>query len=304
MRSRSHLSLIIIILPLLVLACLLNACQAAAVEVQQTIPENTATQTIPSEPTQTTSTPTVEASLTICTESGTILNYSLKDSELLNEPLYFNVYLPPCYDSQSSEPYPVIYLLHGQEQDGPFWQELGIQTVADDLILNRQRQPFLIIMPVEEYYYRSTENNRYPDAILTELLPWAEQNLPVCSERACRAIGGVSRGAAWAVRLAFATPDVFSALGAHSLPLFNGDLEALPEWIDAIPPEDIPRIYVDVGSTDPAVKDASAFEEELNALGVAHEWHLNSGRHNTEYWAEQLPAYLEWYTQSWIEEIN
>jgi len=288
---------------LLVLTCLLNACQAAAVEVQQTIPENTTTPIPTVEPMQPASTPMTEAPLTACDEGGSIQSFTL-ESKLLNDSISYTVYFPPCYDPQSSEPYPVIYLLHGQEQDGTFWQELGLQAAADDLILNRQRQPFLIIMPVEEHYYRSTENNRYPDAILTELLPWVEENFPLCSERACRAIGGVSRGAAWAMRLAFANPDVFSALGAHSLPLFNGDLEALPEWIDTIPQESIPRIYVDVGSTDPAVKDASAFEEELNVLGVAHEWHLNSGRHNTEYWAEQLPAYLEWYTQPWLEETN
>jgi S-formylglutathione hydrolase FrmB len=84
--------------------------------------------------------------------------------------------------------------------------------------------------------------------------------------------------------------------------LFNGDIEDLPDWVDAIPDGNLPRIYADVGSSDPAVKDAYAFEQALNALGVAHEWHLNSGRHNEDYWAEQLPDYLAWYTLAWLEE--
>lgn len=302
MRSRSHLSQTFILIILVVFAILFYACRAVPVEPQITdaVPE-TATSTEP--PIPPTATTTVEALPEHCGQSGMLASYAL-ESELLNDTLAFTVYFPPCYDPRSSEPYPVIYLLHGQQQDGPFWQELGIQAAADELILDQKRQPFLIIMPVEEYYFRSPENNRYPDAILTELLPWVEESFPLCSERDCRAIGGVSRGAAWAVRLAFANPDTFSALGVHSLSLFNGDLEKLPEWINAISRDELPHIYVDVGGTDPAVKDAYAFEEALNALGVEHEWHLNTGRHNTEYWAAQLPAYLDWYTQFWIEEIN
>jgi len=234
-----------------------------------------------------------------CEQSGTIQSFNLS-SELLNDSLSFNIYFPPCYDPYAAIPYPVIYLLHGQEQDAFLWQDLYIQAVADDLILAQHRLPFLIVMPNERYYFRSAENNRYPDAVLEELLPWVETNLPACAEKECRAIGGVSRGASWAVRLALRNWDIFGALGAHSMPLFNGDLDSLPDWLSAIPSADLPRIYADVGSTDPAVKDASAFEQTLNSQGIPHEWHLNSGRHNETYWAEQLPTYLAWYTLPWM----
>ncbi len=302
MRTRSHLPQTVKIHLMGIVFSLLYACQAVPAEPQTTavVTETVTATLVPEQPTATTAAEILQQR---CNESGTLASYSI-ESDLLRDTIAFTVYLPPCYDPQPAEPYAVIYLLHGQQQDGPFWQGLGIQAAADELILDHNRQPFLIIMPVEEYYFRSPVNNRYPDAILTELLPWVEQNLPVCSTRECRAIGGVSRGAAWAVRLAFANPGTFSALGAHSLPLFNGDLEVLPQWIEAIPSEELPRIYADVGNTDPAVKDAYAFEEALNALGVEHEWHLNSGRHNDEYWKTQLPAYLDWYTRLWNEEIN
>ena len=236
-----------------------------------------------------------------CEENGTIQTFDLS-SELLNDTLSFNVYFPPCYDPNSAEPYPVIYLLHGQEQDASLWQDINIQAAADELILHQSRQPFLIVMPVERYYFRSSENNRYPDALMQELLPWVESNLPACAERECRAIGGISRGGAWATRLAFQNWDVFGALGAHSTPLFNGDLEELSDWLDAIPSGSLPRIYIDVGSTDPAVKEAYAFEQALNVLGVPHEWRLNTGRHNETYWAEHIYEYLSWYTSAWMKE--
>lgn len=278
---------------------LLMGCASPAQTAVQTPTEELPTSTVQL------ATPTEDAAGTqhLCERSGTIQSFNLA-SDLLNDTLSFDIYFPPCYDPHTTTPYPLIYLLHGQEQDASMWQDIGIQAAADALILAQSRQPFLIVMPVEQYYFRSSENNHYPDAILQELLPMIESNLPVCAERECRAIGGVSRGGAWAVRLALSNWDVFGALGAHSIPLFNGDLDSLPDWLSAIPLADLPRIYADVGSTDPAVKEAYAFEQELNALGVPHEWHLNSGRHNETYWAEQLPAYLAWYTLPWMEDSN
>ena len=301
MRSHPHATIVFLFSLFLLLASLSTGCQPAAPLEEPTL---SVTATVLST--------AVPAELKIllaedgaeiqalCEESGTIRSLTL-DSELLNDVLTFNVYFPPCYNPDSAAPYPVIYLLHGQEQDAMLWQTLGIQAAADDLILNQHRQPFLIVMPTEEYYFRSVKNNRYPEALLAELLPWVEANLPACIQRECRAIGGISRGAAWAARLAFDHWDIFGALGAHSMPLFDGDIEDLPDWVDAIPAGSLPRIYADVGSSDPALKDAYAFEQALNALGVAHEWHLNSGRHNEDYWAEQLPDYLAWYTLAWLE---
>lgn len=303
LRSHPYSQTILFFFLTLMLTFLFPGCQPVSAPVEEPTLQVTATAQPTAAPAEPELSPSEDGAETqaLCEESGTIQPLTL-DSELLNDVLTFNVYFPPCYDPDSADRYPVLYLLHGQQQDAALWQELGILAIADDLILNQKRSPFLIVMPVEEYFFRSAENNRYPDALLEELLPWVESNLPVCTQKECRAIGGISRGASWAARLALIHWDVFGALGAHSMPLFNGDIEVLPEWIDAIPRGSLPRIYADVGSSDPAVKDVYAFEQALNALGVAHEWHLNSGRHNETYWAEQLPAYLAWYTIPWMEE--
>ena len=285
----------------LIIAFVLAGCQSLPQAAPTSTVENTATP-LPTSTPEATPTPLTEnIKVESQCEESSILTFSLS-SELLNDTLSFNVYFPPCYDSNTSQPYPVIYLLHGQEQDASLWRDIGIQAAADQLILEQSRQPFLIVMPVEQYYFRSSENNRYPDAIMEELIPAVESDLPVCTERECRAIGGVSRGGAWAARLAFQNWDVFGTLGAHSTPLFEGDLEILPEWVDTISSDSLPRIYADVGSIDPAVKDAYAFDQALNALGVPHEWHLNSGRHNEEYWSEHIYEYLFFYTSTWMKE--
>ncbi|NMC13729.1 MAG: hypothetical protein GYA34_12725, partial [Chloroflexi bacterium] len=169
-------------IPFLIVAFVLAGCQALPQATPTPTVENTATP-LPTLTPEATPTPLPENIKTesLCVESS-ILTFTLS-SELLNDTLSFNVYFPPCYDPHTSEPYPVIYLLHGQEQDASMWQDIGIQAAADQLILEQSRQPFLIVMPVEQYYFRSSENNRYPDALMQELLPWVESNLPACAER-------------------------------------------------------------------------------------------------------------------------
>ena len=74
-------------------------------------------------------------------------------------------------------------------------------------------------------------------------------------------------------------------------------------YLDTIPPEQYPRIYVDVGDKDrPEIMDVSLwFEKLLNEWDVPHEWHLFSGYHEEAYWQAHVETYLRWYAQDWSE---
>jgi enterochelin esterase-like enzyme len=233
-----------------------------------------------------------------CTESGQVERY-LIDSALLNGELYFSVYFPPCYSEAKSGGYPVLYALHGQNFNDEMWTDLGAAETADDLILGGETEPFLIVMPYEEFFFRKVEGNSFPRALTEEIIPWVEGNLNVCAENTCRAIGGISRGASWAIRIGLAKWDFFGSIGAHSMPTFNGDIDSLPEWLNEVPYGEEPRIYLDTGRFDPEVKNAYRFEKVLNEKGITHEWHLNEGRHNEVYWEEQMETYLRWYAVGW-----
>ncbi len=242
----------------------------------------------------------MQAQLTVaqCMESGKVERY-LIDSVLLNEELYYSVYFPPCYSEEKPSGYPVLYALHGQNFNDGMWIDLGAAETADTLILNGSAEPFLIVMPYEEFFFRKAEGNGFPRALTEEIIPWVEGNLNVCTESVCRAIGGISRGASWAMRIGLAEWDFFGSIGAHSMPTFNGDIGNLPEWLNEIPHGEEPRIYLDTGRFDPEVKNAFRFENVLNEKGIPHEWHLNEGLHNEEYWEEQMETYLHWYAKGW-----
>ena len=238
-----------------------------------------------------------------CDQPGQVQTFEIA-SDLLNDQLRFSVYLPPCHTSHGQDTYPTLYLLHGQSFDDRQWLDLGVAEIADQLINSGSTIPFLIVMPNERYHYRSPANNAFPKAIVQELLPWVEAQLGARSGREWRAIGGISRGASWAVRLGLQDTSTFGGVGAHSLPTFNDDVEDLPDWLVAIPKGQAPRIYIDTGRSDPEVERATEFAHILNQYGIANEWHLNNGRHEESYWRAHVQEYLVWYSLPWRVQTN
>ena len=234
----------------------------------------------------------------ICLNHSRIERYQI-DSNRLNDALFFSVYFPPCYSDINPDGYPTLYALHGQNFTDEMWIDLGAAEEIDKLILEGKIEPFLMVMPFEEYFFREAEGNQFPIALKQEIIPWVEGNLNVCIEKNCRAIAGISRGASWAVRIGLSEWQDFGSVGAHSLPTFRKDIEILPDWLEAIPPGEEPRIYLDTGRFDPEVKTASRFEQILNENGIPHEWHLNDGRHNEVYWEEHMIEYMRWYGAAW-----
>ena len=102
------------------------------------------------------------------------------------------------------------------------WLDLGVGKIADELIGSGQSQPFLMVMPYEEFYYRQADTTNFPAGFYRRGHSiCGPTTFNVCSERACRALGGISRGASWALRLGLKHWELFGSFGAHSLPTFK-----------------------------------------------------------------------------------
>jgi enterochelin esterase-like enzyme len=158
--------------------------------------------------------------------------------------------------------------------------------------------PMIIIMP-RELTWVYLPGNPFGDALVTELLPWVESHYQTLEGRQYRALGGLSRGGNWAIRIGLLHWGMFGTIGAHSTPLFYGDLERLPGWIEAIPASRYPRIYLDIGQGDNNLEAARNLEKALTGLEVPHEWIINPGLHDAAYWRTHLEDYLLWYSEAW-----
>jgi len=207
--------------------------------------------------------------------------------------LAYRLYLPPCFDPESEAPYPTLYLLHGLAQSEAEWDELGIDTVADRLILDGSAPPFVIVMPGERTGFDML-------SVMTgTLLPHLEASFPTGGEPDLRAVGGLSRGGGWALRIGAQRTDLFGAIGLHSPAVLSPDLYLLPTWARQIPSGTTPRLWLDIGTDDTLLPAARELRAVLDQLHWPYVWVLNRGEHTTSYWSEHLAQYLRWYAEGW-----
>lgn len=217
----------------------------------------------------------------------------------MTHPLQFRVYLPACFGFEKDKRYPVLYLLHGQGFTDDQWDRLGADEAMDELISSGDAPPFILVLPRESNYMINQWESKYGQALAAELVPWVDAHYPTCRDRACRAIGGLSRGAGWAMRVGLMAWETFSAIGAHSFAPFRGDFNAVPLWIRAIPDGKLPRIWIDAGTRDFIADAARVWKNRLDDYQVPHEWHLLPGSHTEKYWSGNVTTYLRWYAAGW-----
>lgn len=242
--------------------------------------------------------PTATSAPLVCvTTEGKVITDSVP-SKILHDPISLKIYLPPCYDPSGVSRYPVLYMLHGQTYLNDQWLRIGIDSSADQLIADKQILPFIIVMPQEDASTSDPYTSKYGDALVQEVIPYVDDHLATCADRSCRAIGGLSRGGNWAVRLGLSHPNLFAAIGAHSTPLFYGDLDKIPTWVKAVDKlEDVPVLYLDMGKSDENRQNILQFEETLSSLGVVHDFYQFIGFHEEKYWSAHVADYLRWYSQ-------
>lgn len=156
----------------------------------------------------------------------------------------------------------------------------------------------MIVMPFEAYSLQEPKELVYGEAVADEILPWIDDHYATCAERECRLLAGLSRGAAWAMRVAFVRWELFGAVAGHSFPPFRGDWNMFPSWLTKIPREQYPKVYLDTGTNDQDLSATVQFMGLLNWYLVPFEWHLNEGSHTEEYWSAHVEEYMKWYVHA------
>jgi enterochelin esterase-like enzyme len=215
-----------------------------------------------------------------------------------NPPQEFRIYLPPCYDEKKDQRYPVLYLLHGQTYTDDQWIRLGAVNISDQLILSGESIPFIIVFP-DDRYWNLPPGPGFGQRLVEELIPYIDATYRTFPDRDHRAIGGMSRGAGWALRLGLTHWDLFGSIGLHSLAASQNDMSEVRAWLAGIPPDSRPRVFMDIGDNDPEITMASQVESQFNDFGLTHEWHLYQGAHTEEYWSAHVDEYLHWYAEGW-----
>ncbi|MGB0034480.1 MAG: alpha/beta hydrolase family protein [Candidatus Acidiferrales bacterium] len=254
-------------------------------------------------------------------------------SKILAHSVAYCILLPPTYDAEKTRRYPVLYFLHGLGDNEQMFLHSGGWNMAEDLWEQHQLGEFLIVTPAAgvSFYINSHDGSvRYEDFMLQEFLPFIEGHYRIRAGRAFRGVGGISMGGYGALRLAFRHPELFVSVTAQSAALIDklpdialgqsqksarmqilGDVFGSPPerafW-EANNPLRLARsaklarlkIYFDCGSEDNYGFDAGAesLHRVLASRLIPHEFHIYPGSHNWVYFAEHLPASLEFHAHA------
>ena len=233
-------------------------------------------------------------------------------SEALGRAACYLVYLPPGYDDET-ERYPVVYQLHGVAGDASEWITIGTPDAADRLIADGTIRPLVIVFPYGDasYYVNAADGGpRWEDHVVREVVGDVDVTYRTLAQRESRAIAGLSMGGDGALQLAMRFPDVYGISAAHSpstrLLFEHASAEAYrddaffrahnPYWIAQWAP-DLDRVtfWIDVGDEDHWRWNTRAIHATLTARGIPHEFTVLPGRHEGEYWVENVDLYLRYY---------
>lgn len=181
------------------------------------------------------------------------------------------VLLPPGYDTSGATRYPVIYLLHGSNNDEGTWTDDSLLPGFVDQVANG---PAIVVMPYggpgSEYADWRTGQQRWETFHIAQLLPYIDAHYRTIADRAHRAITGFSMGGLGTMRYATRHPDLFGVAapmsGAVSLvsPVGQAGV-AVNEALSTVAPG---SIFGDVATQEVLLRGNSPVDLALNLDGM------------------------------------
>lgn len=166
--------------------------------------------------------------------SGSQVVFGSFPSVSLKENREYSIFLPPSYH-RSQRSYPVVYFLHGLNNDHTSWivDHYGhLHQTVDRLILEKKIPEILMVHPKGDnsFYTNYLDGSkRYEDYIDQDLIQFVERNYRAKTGSKWRAIGGTSMGGFGALKIAFKHKDLYSATAAHSPIVFLNEPDHMSE---------------------------------------------------------------------------
>lgn len=198
-------------------------------------------------------------------------------------------------------PYPVLYLLHGGNQNHTAWLHYSrLLHYARDL-------PFIIILPdgaQSRWANGGSPFTAYEDFLVDELAAHVRHVFPATSGK--WAIGGNSMGGFGAVRLGLKYSERFFSIWSHSggFPTattlaphwyWSGSAEDLDCYalIEKVDPQTIALLTFDCGIDDHLLEANRAFHRFLVERHIPHTYNEHPGGHTWEYWDAHIQEALQ-----------
>lgn len=256
---------------------------------------------------------------------GRIEHFTMK-SHVLGVEKPYSVYLPEGYDN-STERYPVLYLLHGAKGSHESWCREGrhaLPDLADVEIAAARAKRMIIVMPDasgkgekragKDMGYFNVAGWPYETYFFDEFIPYIDKKFRTIAEKRGRAVAGLSMGGGGAFVYAQRHPDLFIAAYSTSGLLDHRYRPAVPEYYDAgwlmsvaqtspveylrnATAEQVEKLrtvrwMLDCGDDDGLINTNFDFVTEMHRAKVPVEFRVRDGVHDWKFWLESLPLIL------------
>lgn len=226
------------------------------------------------------------------------------ESESLGRTRGLFVYTPPYYDSEGSERYPVIFLLHGMGDDESAWLEVGkANFITDSLIAEGKAQPVVIVMPYghavpasrnqSEAFASNTDH--FERDLLEDVIPFVRERYAVRVDALGQAIVGLSMGGGQSTTIGLRNPEKFAWIGGFSSAV--SDQRADERFLELISDvgksnEQVKLLWIGCGSSDFLLQRNKSFVTWLESKGINHIYRETEGGHNWRVWRKYLAEFL------------
>jgi enterochelin esterase-like enzyme len=132
----------------------------------------------------------------------------------------FYIFKPAGYDFNTSEKYPVLYILHGGGEDERGWATQGkTDLILDNLIAANKAKPMLVVMPdgnVNSQGFGENALRMFESELKLCIIPFVEKNYRAETSPGNRALAGLSMGGIQTLYVGINNTDLFSYLGVFS----------------------------------------------------------------------------------------
>jgi S-formylglutathione hydrolase FrmB len=137
------------------------------------------------------------------------------NSESVGRKMKYNIVLPAKYED-TTDRYPVLYLLHGLTSNYTAWAMLGVPRYA-------RAYDLIVVMPDagNSWYVNwaksdEGQKNNWEDAMIKDLIGHVDATYRTIARREGRAINGLSMGGYGGLMLGLRHPDLFCSIGSES----------------------------------------------------------------------------------------
>jgi len=187
-----------------------------------------------------------------------------------------SVYLPPKYSPKKK--YPVLYLLHGIGGDENEWLLGGEPNIIlDNLIAEGKAQEMIVVMPngraqeddrpIGNVYAGSAAFANFEFDLINDLIPYIQKKYNVYTDKAHRAVAGLSMGGGQSLNFGLAHMDLFAYVGGFS----SAPNTKMPEELIPDPDKtkaELSLLWMVCGSEDGLMYNSSRLKAYCDEKGV------------------------------------